>query len=381
MPTSQRNVLRRWMAWEKKKKDTKLNLLRFQGDFYHNTKVLKHGGELVVWRRPGAGEIICHTDYVPCVHCLAFVTKKEMWRHLKTCENKANTNNNDIVAQCQLLLYPNKYSIGASQELITMVLDNMNKDDIYQCLSSDSLITTYGSYLLGVTAGFKKVNNISQRMRVLARLLLTIRKKTNNTALWLSDILRPEHFDTVIDATKELGRYNMQNDDGEIVPTFSIPSLPLLIGYALEKCASLMNGIGIKSKDQVCVTNAKDFLKLYKLEWNTKISAICIKNMNLKKFNKCQLLPITDDLLKVRSYMKENIPLFTKDLFKEPTLQNWRKLAELTGSRLTIFNRRRGNEAFNLLLKRFKERGNYMAAEMEEIKESLTPLEKRLMMR
>ena len=39
---------------KKLSKDKKqLDLLRFKGDFHHNKKVLKTGGELLVWRRPG----------------------------------------------------------------------------------------------------------------------------------------------------------------------------------------------------------------------------------------------------------------------------------------------------------------------------------------
>ena len=365
---------------DKISKETNLDLLRYKGDFYHNIKVLKIGGELIVWRRPAPNDIVTFKSYVPCVHCLVFVTKDEMWRHLKTCKNKGNENNNNIIAQCDMLLYSNKYSTGASKELIPLVLDKMNKDDLYNCVRNDKLITTYGSFLLGVTAGFKKVNSISQRMRVLARLVLKMRKGKDDN-LSLSDIIKPEHFDAIVDATKELAGFEMVNNEGEFVPVFKTPSLPLLVGYVIEKCASLMHGIGIKSRDSSSCQDAKNFLKLYKLEWSAKISSICLKNMDTNKFNKLQLLPITEDLLKIRGYMKDNIPAFTKSLHENPKIETWRKLAELTGSRLTIFNRRRGNEVFNLLVTRFKEKDKFRTSEIEEIKDSLTALEKRLMQR
>ena len=71
-----------------KEKDQQLDLMRFKGDFYHNMKVLRNGGGLIVWRRPVPEDIVSHHDYVPCVHCLAFVTKQEMWPHAKTCFGK-----------------------------------------------------------------------------------------------------------------------------------------------------------------------------------------------------------------------------------------------------------------------------------------------------
>ena len=51
--------------------------------------------------------------------------------------------------------------------------------------------------------------------------------------------------------------------------------------------------------------------------------------------------------MEVRSYMKENIVILTEELKKKPTLDTWGLLAELTASRLTIFNRRHGNDVMN----------------------------------
>ena len=51
--------------------------------------------------------------------------------------------------------------------------------------------------------------------------------------------------------------------------------------------------------------------------------------------------------MEVRSYMKDNIVILTEELKKKPTQGTWRLLAELTASRLTIFNRRRGNDVMN----------------------------------
>ena len=248
-----------------------------------------------------------------------------------------------------MLLYSNKYGDGACKELKALVLENMIRDEVYDCLVKDRLILTYGSCLLETVAVFKKINNISQRMRATSRLLIEMRKGCGQDDLILSDCLSPEKFDAVVEATKVLGGYSMENKEEEMLPTFKTPSLPLIIGYSLEKCAALQNGLVIKEKNPSCIANAKDFLKLYKLEWSGKISTISLNNLDINKFNKVQLLPVTEDLMEVRRYMKQNIVILTEELKKKPTLDTWRLLAELTASRLTIFNRRRGNEVMNLL--------------------------------
>ena len=48
---------------------------------------------------------------------------------------------------------------------------------------------------------------------------------------------------------------------------------------------------------------------------------------------------------------------------------------------MTIFNRQRANEVFGLLIKRFLNRKKWKKAEMEDVKNSLVPLERRLMNR
>ena len=61
--------------------------------------------------------------------------------------------------------------------------------------------------------------------------------------------------------------------------------------------------------------------------------------MDVNKFNKIMLLPLTEDIMKVRNYLKRKIPDLTSQVAELPTLENWRALAEAVGIRLTIFDR------------------------------------------
>ena len=362
-----------------KDKKLKLDLLRFKGSFVKNMKVLRIGGELQVWRRPAENAIVTHEDYLPCNYCLAFVTKSEMWRHVKKCPHKSSVvGGGDMVKRAELLLYPNQYDSGASNELRHLVLSIMNKDHITNVVAKDNIILTYGSFMLS-TSGIRKVNGISQRMRILGRLLILLREKARSINHSMIDFMKPEYFDIVVECSKELGGFSLQNKEGENVASFSVPSLPLKIGYSLEKCCSLLNGIGIKSKNPSLSKDAVEFLQLFKLEWVAQISTVCLKTMDTNKFNKVMLLPLTEDLMKVRTFLKQDISKNLKLLNEDHSIESWRALAEALGTRLTIFNRRRGNEVFQVLASRFSDRHKWRDAEMAEIKESLTPLERRLM--
>ena len=65
----------------------------------------------------------------------------------------------------------------------------------------------------------------------------------------------------------------------------------------------------------------------------------------------------------------------------EACLVDWRLLAEIIITRLTIFNKRRGNEVSSLLLKRYVDRNAHNKTIHEDILKSFTPLEKKLMNR
>ena len=78
-----------------------------------------------------------------------------------------------------------------------------------------------------------------------------------------------------------------------------------------------MRGIAIKQNDSTLTQQANRFGHLYTLEWYTKISLIANKTLDQNKFEKVNLLPLTDDLLKVRQFLVKEIPLLTKRLHEK----------------------------------------------------------------
>lgn len=332
---------------------------------------------MIVWRRPNEEDIVSVKDYRPCPHCLAFVTVSEMWRHVKVCILKNETGNSQSLQdRSEMLFYSNFYSKGASSELQAFVLSNMIHDDVTDAVSGDTLITTMGSFLLS-SQGHKKGNYIAQRMRLIARLLIILKSKHGSKEM--IDFLDPQYFDDIVQGTRELGGYSLTDRNGEKRPSFSKPSLPLKMGYAIDMCCEILKGIAIKRGDEVLRQKVENLLQLYSMEWKYKISSISVKCLDDNKFDKTQLLPTTGDLLIVRAYLKTEIPIATQALVTLPTTDNWRRLAELVGIRLTMLNRRRISEVFGMLVTKFKSRESNKECEMDEIKKSLTPLEARLL--
>lgn len=269
-------------------------------------QVLKTGGELVVWRRPTVNDIVSYKNYIPCKFCLSFLLQSDMWKHVKSCPLKhTEAKEKDLVIEAKCLLYPNRFSGGASKELQVMILQSMYKDLISKVAQGDHLITTYGSFLLN-TSGIKRANEISQRMRILARLLIKVRELKSNESLTLSSLIDPPMFESIIACTQDLGGFSFETVDGENLSAFKHPSLPLKIGYSLEKCSQLLKGLGIKNGDNSLKTRATDFsdvstplcfnafLRSY-LQLVTVIVRLVTGqavDQNLKKIKFCESLPL-----------------------------------------------------------------------------------------
>ena len=168
---------------------------------------------------------------------------------------------------------------------------------------ASEVILTFGSFMW-TSCGIRKANSISQRMRILARLLILLRSKENTSSITLIDVLIPEYFGMIGKCAKELDAFSLKTKERESVPYLEKPSLPLKIGYTLEKCCSLKRSMGIKRKDTEMIDNAVNFLELYKLEWQEKIANICKRILDDSKFEKVPLLPLTHDLLKICVFLK-----------------------------------------------------------------------------
>ncbi|CAB3992921.1 Hypothetical predicted protein, partial [Paramuricea clavata] len=103
----------------------------------------------------------------------------------------------------------------------------------------EPLIKAFGSMMIE-KSGPKDSQFISQKMRELGRLVegfLLVEKSKN---VQLSNFIKPEKFDMVVTAVHIITGFNSQNDQLKV----SIPSLALKVGYSIQKCASILSGLG-----------------------------------------------------------------------------------------------------------------------------------------
>ena len=362
------------------KKRLALDALKHLGNFRHNSKVLTEGkGEIIVVRRPKHNDVIAK-DYVPCAHCFGFFRKNELWRHSRSCHHKSG----DSESHERFALTNGRMLLAGSLEtdtdsrtclLQSYILVSMRQDKYYDAICNDLLIKNYGAILLQKLGRCRK-RDMMRRLRHLARLKFLLNETTNKEQ-GLIDYLTPQFFEDCMNCTTTIAGMHQNQKD---IQVFQIPSYALHIGHHLRKCAEIKRGIAIRKQNDNMLNDAKLFLNLLASEWTDRVSSIALATLQTNQFNKRLALPLTQDVVLLKSYLVENLKQLNKDIVLTPSYAKWCELAEIALVRIILFNRC-GYEAAMLLVKTFQSRLDGKKNAHQELMNSLQPVEKKLLER
>lgn len=352
-----------------------LEKLRLLGNFHHNVTVLETGkGELILKRRPSSAEKCIPGDYLPCSHCLGFFKRQELWKHMKSCGPDDAPKCQKVQAKAKLLLLNSTVvSSSDNNSILSQVFSTMRSDEVSLIAKNDWLIKEVGLFLVE-KHGEKQQHLISQKMRELARLLTELRAADFSPNAQLSDFIKPEKFDVVVSAVKNLSKFQFQ----EGVQRVATPSLSLKVGHSLKKCVSILRGQAFRRKDKDLQEDVDNFEKLLDSEWSHRVSHHSLSTLSASKFNKVEILPLADDLEKLRRSILSKISSSTQILAEQPQLEAWSQLAQATLARLVMFNKRRGGEASKMLLESYHQRPDWKQVNNPEIMASLSGFEREL---
>lgn len=359
-----------------------LTKLRLQGDYHHNMNTLETGeGELITVRRPGQDETKKNVqDFLPCEFCLGFFRKWDLWKHQASCPHKPpesshQHSNRQVQQSAKLLIAP--ILTGSDNPVLNKILCSMNRGAIADIVKNDDLIKMLGAFLLE-KEGERDRQLVSQKMRELGRLLQQLMVVENNEVVQLSDFIKPEKYDIIIKAVRETTGFMPPNRGQQEV---NIPSLALKLGHSLSKCATLLQNQAIRARNDLVAKEIKYFQKLMRSEWEYKISHHSLSTLKERKMDAVQVLPLAEDMRKLRKFVEEGITENSRQLKLSPTSKNWTALARLLLARVVMLNKRRSGEASKLLLNSYQGIPEWTKSATSEILSSLTPLEQRLSQR
>ncbi|XP_038062636.1 uncharacterized protein LOC119733132 [Patiria miniata] len=341
--------VQQWLATEDPKERAKhLTLMRNYGNFLHNAKVLEEGkGSLIVVYRPAY--TVSSMDYLPCTNCFGYFAQSDLWKHkcsqAADDEEPTKKKRKTGLRTASRMLLP---SIPGVSKRTHEILSSMKSDAIGRLVRSDQLIGKFAEKLTKKHGHSKDQEGyIRQRLREVARMVLEYRILTEHSEAQLADLICPEKFTKVLEATRRTAGFQ------EDTNLYTTPSLALKIGHSLKSCAEILRGDALLSGDKALEKNCKAVVQLYNLNWEGEVSHHALRTLQEARRNNPKLLPLTEDVVQLSKYIKNHVAVRHRELQKavnKDVPKAWTELAELLLTQIIVFNRKRPGEVSKMTL-------------------------------
>ncbi|XP_047460236.1 uncharacterized protein LOC125019481 [Mugil cephalus] len=226
-----------------------LEKLRNRGNYKHNQEVLRtRSGELKVRR---TSEMI--KTFATCIYCKAMYGRKELWRHMQKCPSK-RFSNPPAGGRTQILTLIAATGLTDPDQLspgVRNMLKKLKKDEIGSVVWEDPYILQLAQCLYYINEEKQRDSYINQSLRQMARLLMTLRKKSIGS---FEEAIKPSNFSSVVEAVRELAGFNQETkvcDKRTVI---------WKMGYLVKKIADIKYGRTLKDEkaDQGDHTGGRD---------------------------------------------------------------------------------------------------------------------------
>lgn len=319
------------------------------------------------------------------MHCKGYYKRNSLSRHVKRCS--ANSNSTNVTSRDRILSKSLVYSACQNKNgnmlnklmVKEKIFSRMKADMITEAVTEDLLLIMYGEDLLKRNNGKRSLYHVSNKLRECGKFLLEMRQK--GTYRDMFSILKPEHFDAAIEAVKTMSKYNTEHR------SFGAPSLALHFGTTLKK-SDFAATLVLRRKLPLLVhdienelTNLKRFREMVDTQYTTELGSLALKDLNQKSATRPKLLPITGDIMKLKSFV-ENMAQEAYDILSVTSkdISEYRRLVESVLVSIILHNRKRVGDIQYLEVNSYKEQihDNEKCTVQTEMCSSLTENEKIL---
>ena len=244
-------------------------------------------------------------------------------------------------------------------------------------MKNDDVILKVGDFMYDKHAKSQR-DYISQEIRLLGRLVKSLRNILEMPTGFLKDFLKPKHFDSLVEAARDLAMKE-ETEDSIVLKKYSVA---LKCGPSLNKCCVVLKGIARRNSDDQGEKEAKRLQNLIEDEWSSKVTSVALRSRKEKKRNEVILLPTPADLMKLKTHLDNEIKVAYETLkAQNDNSECYQKLQKAILCRMIMFNRRRSGEASKIRLKDYLMRPDWRQSVNAEIYQSLGALEKQLVQR
>lgn len=112
----------------------------------------------------------------------------------------------------------------------------------------------------------------------------------------------------------------------------------------MKKCAIILEAKAIMEGCEAERKEAHDFLWLCDKKWGNDISSQALTTLKKAKWNKMQMLPLTEDLTKLQKYLRTETLKYRNPLLTSPTKSAWHNFSQLLLTGIIYFNEVRQKE-------------------------------------
>ncbi|KAL0193151.1 hypothetical protein M9458_011447, partial [Cirrhinus mrigala] len=184
----------------------------------------------------------------------------------------------------------------------------------------------------------------------------------------MEDCVNPKKYMETVKAVKYTCGYESDK--------FMIPSLAKKLGSSLVKVSKFLKAQGLISNDKQLVKNASEFQDVHQEKWNEMILATALRNIREAKCNVPTLIPFTEDVQKMHTFINQVQDNWYKLLSESPSAKAWMELAKVCLAQIVLFNRHRGGEVASMHLSAYLSRDT--SDPHEDVDWALSEVEKNL---
>lgn len=318
-----------------------LKQIRNRGNYQHNIKVQETGkGEIVPLRRKNKCNSL--TSYQACPHCLGFFLQRDLWKHQRSCTMKKD-DGKPSRRRSRSALSKKSALLDCLSEGCQNIVLNMRDDDVSKYLRTDALICKFGNRLYEKHSLEKEGQEyISQKMRALGRLMLTI-KEIDHNVRDLYQVCTESRFSLALEAAKKIGDFDPHSNKFKKSAAFKM-------GHYLKWATEV--SLGENDMRDEARNQAKKFIDLLRTDW----CSFEPSPIHAGKQTEEDILHLIKDVVKLQNFLKSSEDKAVLDLVAHPNRNSWKILRDSLLAEITLFNRRRRSVAEKVLLQDYIQR-------------------------
>jgi integrase len=287
-------------------------------------------------------------EYIACYMCGASYKQRFLHRHVKVCPSAEGTPIHNPLRTSKMQKFSSTEESHMAIQFSRDVLSGIREGEVKQAISTDPLLKQYGLYMCSLYGNEKHlINLIRRKLRQISEVLLEMRKLDK-------DVVRLDEIFT----TKSTLFQAIKNVTGYADGNFKRPAMANELGTLLQHCARRFICKLLEENQNEKVKEVKRWIELVKSDYNALISKHARKDLDEGKWNKPKTLPLTEDLIKLNTFVKKTSDDALEILEREFKYEEWENLNKATMIKILIFNRKRVGDVQRIRIEDIKKAHN-----------------------